>query len=104
MASFPYMYNVNSTKAFEETMRMYFQTDCSTRNLLTARQCLPHANESSRASRLHTNPCTVMQAAAAFPPPEVANFLLEMFFEYAQTNYYYMDEQSLRSKLDGFLL
>ena len=32
----------------------------------------------------------------------MGNFLVDVFFEYAQTNYSYVDEQSLRRKLDSF--
>jgi hypothetical protein len=56
----------------------------------------------SRALRLHAPPSTVTDAASAFPPAEVAYFLVEIFFQYAQTNYSYLDEQSLRQKLDHF--
>lgn len=83
-------------------MRRYCRTDRPIPYLLTIVQCLPQGTELSRASRLHTRPSTVIHAAEAFPPPEVANFLVEIFFEYAQTNYYYVDEQSLRRKLDRF--
>lgn len=53
----------------------------------------------SRASRLHTERSTVINAVAVFPPAEVANFLLDIFFKFAQTNYSYTDEQSLRNSL-----
>lgn len=44
----------------------------------------------------------ILNAAASFPPPEVANFLIDIFFEYAQTNYSYVDEQSLRQNVECF--
>lgn len=44
----------------------------------------------------------VVDAAGSFPPAEVAYFLLDAFFEYAQTNYSYVDEDSLRQKLREF--
>ncbi len=46
----------------------------------------------------------IMTAEAAFPPPEVAEFLLQIFFEQAQTNYYYLDEEALRQKLEHHFL
>lgn len=60
-----------------------------------------NSTDLSRASRLHTQQPAVIDAAAAVPPSEVARFLVEIFFEYAQTNYFYVDEQSLRQKLDS---
>jgi hypothetical protein len=41
-------------------------------------------------------------ASRVFPPHEVANFLVEVFFEFAQTNYSYVHEQSLCQRLDRF--
>ena len=38
----------------------------------------------------------------ALPPPNVANFLAEMFFEHAQTNYSYIDPQRLHQMLENF--
>ena len=42
----------------------------------------------------------ITSATASFPPREVANFLVRVFFQYAQFNYFYIDEQSMRQKLD----
>ncbi|KAJ9635494.1 hypothetical protein H2199_008497 [Coniosporium tulheliwenetii] len=44
----------------------------------------------------------VVDAATSFPPAEVAYFLFDVFFDYAQTNYSYVDEYSLRQKLQDF--
>ena len=44
----------------------------------------------------------ITSATASFPPREVANFLARVFLQYAQTNYFYIDEQSMRQKLDDF--
>ncbi|KIW66178.1 hypothetical protein PV04_08379 [Phialophora macrospora] len=65
-------------------------------------QSAPKGTDLSRASRLHTEAVTMNNAAAVLPPPDVAKFLVQVFFEYAQTNYSYVDEQSLRGKLDDF--
>jgi len=65
-------------------------------------QIFPESTDLCRASRLHTRPSTIVEAAKVLPPREVANFLVETFFEYAQTNYFYVDEQSLRQKFDSF--
>ena len=65
-------------------------------------QGVPVNTELNRALRLQSRPPVVLDAGAVFPPSEVANFLIAVFFEYAQTNYFYVDEQSLRQKLDDF--
>ena len=44
----------------------------------------------------------MVNASGSFPPSKVATFLVEVFFDYAQTKYAYVDEQSLRQKLDNF--
>lgn len=58
--------------------------------------------ESSRVSLLQSKPSTVANAAASFPPPEIAKFLVKIFFEYAQTNYAYVDEKLLRQNIHNF--
>lgn len=44
----------------------------------------------------------VLDAASAFPPPEVASLLFDVFFVFGQTNYLYVDELPLRDKLRRF--
>ncbi|KIV85959.1 hypothetical protein PV11_01607 [Exophiala sideris] len=61
-----------------------------------------HSTDPDRASRLYSNSSIVATAAGLFPPKEVASFLIDTFFEYGQTNYSYIDEQTLREKLDRF--
>lgn len=56
--------------------------------------------EINRAHRLRTQQSIVANAVASLPPSEVTNFLIETFFKYAQTNYYYIDEQFLRKRLE----
>ena len=63
---------------------------------------MPHSTDPDRASLLYSNSSIVATAAGFFPPREVADFLIDIFFEYAQTNYSYVDEQTLREKLDRF--
>ncbi|EON68772.1 hypothetical protein W97_08030 [Coniosporium apollinis CBS 100218] len=44
----------------------------------------------------------IVDATASFPPAGIAYFLFDVFFDYAQTNYSYVDECSLRQKLQDF--
>ncbi|CAJ0551621.1 Ff.00g056000.m01.CDS01 [Fusarium sp. VM40] len=44
----------------------------------------------------------VLEAVSLFPPAPSALVLLRVFFEFAQTNYFYIDEETLRSRLDQF--
>ncbi|CAM1509774.1 Fc.00g001090.m01.CDS01 [Cosmosporella sp. VM-42] len=61
------------------------------------------AGESFAASsQLRSQDSVVIDAASLFPPIDVAFFLIDVFFEFAQTNYSYFDEQSLRRKVDDF--
>ncbi|KAF5677235.1 thiamine repressible regulatory protein [Fusarium heterosporum] len=53
-------------------------------------------------SQLLTRDIAVMEAISLFPPASSALVLLRVFFELAQTNYFYIDEESLRCRLDNF--
>ena len=44
----------------------------------------------------------VLEAVSLFPPPESAFVLLDVFFDFAQTNYFYICEETLRQQLDQF--
>ncbi|KAI5920245.1 fungal-specific transcription factor domain-containing protein [Camillea tinctor] len=44
----------------------------------------------------------IVEAASQFPPEDVALFLVNVFFDYAETNYCYVDEEFLRHKLVDF--
>ncbi|CAG7561090.1 unnamed protein product [Fusarium equiseti] len=44
----------------------------------------------------------VLEAVSLFLPPESAFIILDVFFEYAQTNYFYVCEESLRQQLNQF--
>jgi hypothetical protein len=44
----------------------------------------------------------ILEAASLFPPAPSALVLLRVFLEFAQTNYFYIDEESLRQRLDQF--
>ncbi|RFN45463.1 hypothetical protein FIE12Z_10329 [Fusarium flagelliforme] len=67
----------------------YFHTEGTVRN---------------RASPGHllSRDVVVLEAVSLFPPPESAFVLLDVFFEYAQTNYFYTCEETLRQQLDRF--
>ena len=62
----------------------------------------PRNEDLDRALQLLSESAVIASATASFPPREVANFLVRIFFQYAQTNYYYVDEQTMRQKLDDF--
>lgn len=55
-----------------------------------------------RALPLHSEAFTVNEAAQALPPLEVSDFLLDVFFDIGQTNYSYVDERSLRKRLQDY--
>lgn len=44
----------------------------------------------------------MLEAVSLFPPAPSALTLLRVFFEIAQTNYFYTDEETLRQRLDQF--
>lgn len=52
--------------------------------------------------QLNPQSSSLCDAASAVPPPDVAYYLLSVFMQYCQTNYFYIDERSFRSKLRGF--
>ncbi|KAF4957296.1 hypothetical protein FGADI_3200 [Fusarium gaditjirri] len=51
---------------------------------------------------LLTRDAAVLEAVSLFPPAPSALTLLRVFFEIAQTNYFYTDEETLRQRLDQF--
>ncbi|KAF2180860.1 hypothetical protein K469DRAFT_729574 [Zopfia rhizophila CBS 207.26] len=53
-------------------------------------------------TQLQSKPSLVADAVTLFLPTEVAYFLSGVFFDFAQTNYSYVDEHFLRDKLRGF--
>ncbi|KAK5807157.1 hypothetical protein VI817_001415 [Penicillium citrinum] len=55
-----------------------------------------------RATDLLSSGSCVSLAKQYFPPRPIADFLVKTFLEYAQTNYFYFDEDTFRSKLDFF--
>ncbi|GAB1200863.1 hypothetical protein APSETT444_010243 [Aspergillus pseudonomiae] len=55
-----------------------------------------------RATGLQSPSSIVASARKYFPPRHIADFLLETFLEYTQTNYYYFDETEFRQKLDYY--
>ncbi|KAL3440279.1 putative fungal-specific transcription factor [Aspergillus insuetus] len=59
-------------------------------------------SDTHRASALHSSASAVSSAIAYFPPREIAEFLLDTFLQFAQTNYDYFDESSFRTKMDYY--
>ncbi|RAL13362.1 Zn(II)2Cys6 transcription factor [Aspergillus homomorphus CBS 101889] len=55
-----------------------------------------------RATGLQSSTSVVSSAMAYFPPRDIADFLTETFLQYAQTNYFYFDERTLRQKMDHY--
>lgn len=54
-----------------------------------------------RATRLQSTPSVVSDSVACLPPRYVADFLVQIFFKYAQTNNYYVEEDWLRDRLNS---
>ncbi|KAF7589739.1 hypothetical protein BBP40_003888 [Aspergillus hancockii] len=57
-----------------------------------------------RATGLQSSSSIVSSARTYFPPRHIANFLLDTFLEFTQTNYYYFDETEFRQKLDYYYI
>ncbi|KAL2842402.1 putative fungal-specific transcription factor [Aspergillus pseudoustus] len=55
-----------------------------------------------RAPALHSSASAVASALMYFPPRQIAEFLLDTFLQFAQTNYYYFDESTFRMKMDYY--
>lgn len=53
-----------------------------------------------KATRLQSTPSVVSNAIASLPPRYVADFLVQIFFKYAQTNNFYVEEDWLRERLN----
>ncbi|EEU37191.1 uncharacterized protein NECHADRAFT_37244 [Fusarium vanettenii 77-13-4] len=51
------------------------------------------------AEQLLSFPFVVQEAVSLFPPAEVATTLLDIFFNVAQTNYFYVDEDVIRTRI-----
>ncbi|KAM6536607.1 hypothetical protein FALCPG4_002596 [Fusarium falciforme] len=58
--------------------------------------------ESNPSTHLLSRDAVVLEAVSLFPPAHSALILLNVFFEFAQTNYFYVDEETLRQRLDQF--
>ncbi|RSL39773.1 hypothetical protein CEP53_013819 [Fusarium sp. AF-6] len=58
--------------------------------------------ESNPSTHLLSRDAVVLEAVSLFPPAHSALILLNVFFEFAQTNYFYVDEETLRQRLDEF--
>ncbi|KAM0195595.1 hypothetical protein ACHAPA_007447 [Fusarium lateritium] len=59
-------------------------------------------SEKAASSYTLSRDSAVLEAVSLFPPAPSALVLLRVFFEFAQTNYFYIDEETLRSRLDQF--
>ncbi|KAL1600788.1 hypothetical protein SLS60_007176 [Paraconiothyrium brasiliense] len=60
------------------------------------------SGSSPTPNHLYSPSPQVFEAVTAIPPTQVAEFLFDVFFRYAHTNYVYADEQWLRIKLRDF--
>lgn len=58
--------------------------------------------EPNPSTHLLSRDAVVLEAVSLFPPAHSALILLNVFFEFAQTNYFYVDEETLRQRLDEF--
>ncbi|KAM0427192.1 hypothetical protein ACHAPT_007619 [Fusarium lateritium] len=54
------------------------------------------------STQLLSRDAVVLEAVSLFPPAHSALILLNVFFEFAQTNYFYVDEETLRQRLSQF--
>ncbi|KAH8885848.1 hypothetical protein GQ53DRAFT_728435 [Thozetella sp. PMI_491] len=54
-----------------------------------------------RAKHLQSSGPTVLTVARWFPPQPIADFLVTIFFKYGQTNYFYVEENWAREKLES---
>ncbi|RBR07279.1 uncharacterized protein FIESC28_10778 [Fusarium coffeatum] len=59
-------------------------------------------NNTAPPGHLLSRDVVVLEAVSLFPPPESAFVLLDVFFYFAQTNYFYICEETLRQQLDQF--
>ncbi|EGU84527.1 hypothetical protein HZS61_013840 [Fusarium oxysporum f. sp. conglutinans] len=59
-------------------------------------------SDKANTSQLLSRDAAVLEAVSLFPPAPSALILLRVFFEIAQTNYFYIDEEALRQRLDQF--
>ncbi|KAJ4255034.1 hypothetical protein NW762_009838 [Fusarium torreyae] len=59
-------------------------------------------SDKATPSQLLSRDAAVLEAVSLFPPAPSALVLVRVFFEIAQTNYFYIDEEPLRQRLDQF--
>lgn len=60
----------------------------------------PEGEAFRRATRLQSTPSVISTAIASLPPRYVGDFLVQIFFKYAQTNNFYVEEDWLRGRLN----
>ncbi|KAH6722797.1 C6 transcription factor [Leptodontidium sp. MPI-SDFR-AT-0119] len=56
--------------------------------------------ENWRATQLQSPASSVFALLQSLPPRHVVNFLVQIYFQYAQTNLFFIEEKSIREKLD----
>jgi Fungal specific transcription factor domain len=61
-----------------------------------------HASDGYRATILQSPSSFIYSATTYLPPRDVADFLVDTFLEFAQTNYYYFDETTFRQNMDHY--
>ncbi|KAG8354796.1 hypothetical protein FVEN_g7205 [Fusarium venenatum] len=59
-------------------------------------------NKRGSDPQLSSQETSILEAVSLFPAASSALVLLRVFFEIGQTNYFYIDEESLRQRLDQF--
>ncbi|KAF9762528.1 hypothetical protein IL306_003411 [Fusarium sp. DS 682] len=62
----------------------------------------PAVSDKASPPQTLSREAAVLEAVSLFPPASSALILLRVFFEIAQTNYFYIDEETLRQRLDQF--
>lgn len=94
----------------QPTLPVYEQFSHSdfSRRVQQTMETLSEGHQNGRASgvmpaeQLLSRDYLVQEAASLFPLPDVAILLLDVFFNFAQTNYFYVDEDTLRHQLSEF--
>ncbi|KAK5045702.1 hypothetical protein LTR84_009071 [Exophiala bonariae] len=59
-----------------------------------------HVPEYWRVEELHANPSDIAEARACFPPRQIAEFLMHVFFKHAAMDYFYVQYSWLAEKVD----
>ena len=70
--------------------------------ILQSGQIAESPDTSSPRTQLRSHCSDILDAISVFPPVNIAYFLVDTFLDAAQTNYTYVDEQTLRKRLDSY--